>query len=356
MGSADIVPGISGGTMAFIMGIYEDLIYSVRRLDKLSSWYFLLPLIAGITTAFLLLAGVFHNILNDQGARESLYATFLGLILASIWLLTKQMKTWNTLALSFLILGGILGFMLTGTSFKSEEPYSALLPLSYTENIVNYQQGKITGLSLDQLHVMKNKGYINSETFLLKNDAPFILDPATKTSGFNIYLMLAGMVAITAMLLPGISGSYLLNIMGLYAPAIGAVADFSAGLKSGFLDYEAFQFLLSMAVGIALGAALFSHAIAWLLKHYHAAALALLTGFMVGALKTVWPFWQTAWIINPLRLDKGLELIPLKPLLPDLTSQNFYLAILFMLFGFTLVQLIDYTAKKRMTKIKNERA
>ena len=158
--------------------------------------------------------------------------------------------------------------------------------------------------------------------------------------------MFCGMAAISAMLLPGISGSYILNILGLYAPAIAALADFLAALKRGNLDTDAAWFLLSLATGILLGAALFSHVISWLLRRYHSLAISLLCGFMLGALPSVWPFWETAWRINPLRLTKGLDLVPLHPTLPPLSLDSL-LALAFLAAGFSLVLGIELLANNR---------
>lgn len=292
MGTADIVPGISGGTMAFILGIYEELIDSIRHLNRVKSLLFLAPLLLGMASAFLILAAPFDAILHNPEWRVYLYAGFLGLVLASVVLLSKEMKRWRWQDGFFLVVGGIAAWLLTGNA-----PQAA------------YE------LATTPLH-------------------------------FSFYVMFAGMAAISAMLLPGISGSYILNILGLYAPAIASLADLTAALKQGSFDSDAAWFLSSLGCGILLGAALFSHVIAWLLKRYHSLAIALLCGFMLGALPSVWPFWELAWRVNPYRLEKGLELVPIRPTLPPLNLESLHAA-LFLLAGFTIVLGIEFLAKKQ---------
>ena len=161
---------------------------------------------------------------------------------------------------------------------------------------------------------------------------PQALELSHREPQFDLYALFAGMAAISAMLLPGISG-ILLNVLGMYAPALGALADLSSGLIKGVIDRDAFFLLLSLGLGILAGAALFSHAIFWLLKHRHLFTLSLLTGFMLGALRSVWPFWKMGWRINPLSPDKGLELVLLKPELPDFFTVDFFISALFLLGG-----------------------
>lgn len=349
MGTADIVPGISGGTMAFILGIYEKLIYSVRHLTKSSSWFFLLPLLTGMSTAFLVLAGPLHQILNHPDLREILYSVFLGLIAASILLLSREIKNWSKMAFLFFVLGALGGWSLTGSNGSQKGEFKVEYPvdlISEKNQLLNYVEGYVTELSLSEIQAMKSKGFINENTPVYKSNEPFMLLEKENFSLLDFKLVGAGMVAITAMLLPGISGSYLLNIMGLYAPAITAVADLSAGLRLGEIDMNAIRFLSSMGVGIVLGAAIFSHAIAWLLSRYHSYAIALLIGFMMGALKTVWPYWEIAWKLNPLRLDKGADLIPLNPVFPNFFSFNFFLSLVAMTMGLLFVLMIEKAAKK----------
>lgn len=333
MGTADIVPGISGGTMAFILGIYEELIDSIRHLTRIRSLLFLAPLLLGMASAFLILAAPFDSILRNPEWRVYLYAGFLGLILASVVLLSKEMRRWRWQDVLFLLIGGIAAWLLTDTSLQDTYERVAIeIPGAIGKKVINYQNGWLE-VSYDEKQALIRKGLIQGEL-------------SSSNYHFSFYAMVCGMAAISAMLLPGISGSYLLNILGLYAPAIAALADLLAAMKQGSVDTDAAWFLGSLGFGIILGAALFSHVISWLLKRYHSFTIALLCGFMLGALPTVWPFYELAWRVNPFRLDKGLDLVPLQPTLPPMSIETSF-AVLFLTAGFTLVLGIEFLAKKR---------
>lgn len=351
-----MVPGISGGTMALIIGIYEELIESIRHLTRRSSWEFLIPLLLGIATAFFTLSTLFYTILNDPELRIFLYSVFLGLVAASVILLGKKKERWHGYDALIFMAGLSVGWFLTGHSWvsKSEETRYQIaidLPQAREKSVINYKEGILFNLTHDELSIMVDKGYL-SESHPIVNMATGqqeLIENKTYPSRFNLKVFASGMMAVCAMLLPGISGSYLLNIIGMYAPAIAAVSDLSVALKSGTMDYDSLWFLISMGAGVAVGAALFSHFIAWLLENHHGTAVALLTGVMVGSLRSVWPFWATAWNVNPLRLKQGLELAPQYPTLPSFLSGDFAVAIIAALMAFSLVFVIEYLAKKRKT-------
>lgn len=353
MGCADVVPGISGGTMAFILGIYEELIDSIRSLNKKSSIAFLIPLLLGMGTAIVVFAGLVHEILNNPDWRAWLYSGFLGLILASIVLLTKQMKGFRPLFFLPLLFGAAAAWILTGSLKENDtiERYQVHVSVPYAEGkeVVNYQSGNLIDLSQLEVELLLRKGHIQSDTPIYKEvwTTSEQLQFKRKEPFFDFYAMGSGMVAISAMLLPGISGSYLLNVLGMYAPVLGAITDFSSSLKHGGFDPDAFWLLLSVGTGIGLGAALFSHIISWLLRHHHLFTLSLLTGFMIGALRSVWPFWELSWRVNPLRFDKGLELALVKPILPSVMTVEFLISMLFLIGGFALVFLIEFLANQR---------
>ena len=241
MGAADVVPGVSGGTMAFIMGVYEDLIDAIKTVDvdlvrktltfKLKQvfdrfpWQFLLFLVGGIALAVGLLAGPLHYAYEHN--RTELYAFFFGLVLASVLLLSRDVP-WNVRRALSLAAGATLGYL------------------------------AVTAAPINQL----------PETFLVHT--------------------LCGAVAITAMILPGVSGSFLLLILGKYDIAIGAVKD---------LDLPA---LLPFAVGAVAGILAFARLLGWLLNRWHHVAVAALIGFMIGSLRKLYPWKEPLeWITKP---------------------------------------------------------
>ncbi|MBU2040166.1 MAG: DUF368 domain-containing protein [Gammaproteobacteria bacterium] len=234
MGAADVVPGVSGGTIAFVTGIYTELLDSIKNINlqalktlfndgPRAFWQsingtFLLVLGSGILLALLSLARGIHYLLMNYPVW--LWAFFFGLILASCWHIGKEIRRWGLAQLALLALGAIIaGFISTAS------------PTSVTPT-------------------------------------PLII-------------LLAGSIAICAMILPGISGSFILLLMGLYEPVLGAVRQ---------LDI---QLLGTFAVGAAIGLMAFSRLLSWLLHHYKDAMFALLTGFMAGSLLKVWPWKET---------------------------------------------------------------
>ena len=233
MGAANVIPGVSGGTIAFITGVYERLFRAIKSFDAAALRMVLKGDWRGFAThtdlAFLvvLFAGVAASILSLARLLEFLFCTyealtlafFFGLIIASIVLVGKQVRRWNPAVVAWLVLGTAVA----------------------------------VGLGL--------------------------MKPAAQNDGF-IYLMLCGVVAMASMVLPGLSGSYVLLIMGNYLLVIGAVSRLEVDI------------LLPVAIGAALGLLAFSHLLSYVFQRFHDATVALLTGFVLGSLYIIWP-WKT---------------------------------------------------------------
>lgn len=234
MGASDVVPGVSGGTMAFILGIYEELIEAIKSFDLKSlqlllacqfrrlldhiSWKFLLAVGIGILTAIFTLAHILSWLLQNRPV--FIWSFFFGLILASVVTVSRRVQTWQ-LSTWLCLAGGTIGsYFLVG-----------LVPVS-TPN------------------------------------APW-------------FLILCGAVAICAMILPGISGSFILLLLGKYQYVLEAV------------NQKDFLVLGLVAVGACGGIIAFSRLLGWLLKRYHDLMVAVLTGLMLGSLRKVWPWKET---------------------------------------------------------------
>ncbi|MFI3247386.1 MAG: DUF368 domain-containing protein [Ferrimonas sp.] len=265
MGAADVVPGVSGGTVAFISGIYEQLLESIRRINPTlighirqqgfaSAWQhingtFLTTLFAGVATSFISLAKLITYLLVHQPI--PVWSFFFGLIVISIVHISRQIGDWRWPNMS----GALCGFL-----------------LAYVITIAH----------------------------------PLALEPTL------VNVLLGGMIAICAMILPGISGSFILLLLGLYLPIIEAVKGFDATIIGVFL------------CGAVLGLLTFSHLLSFLLKRYHGQTLAFLTGLMVGTLPEIWPWKQTLTT----RMNSSGEQVPLteQVLTPwqyaELTGQN----------------------------------
>lgn len=240
MGAADLIPGVSGGTIAFITGIYEEFVNSVKSIvpacrqllgkktfkQRLKDFWntlngnFFLALIPGIALAMVLLAKFVKWMLADYKIQT--YAFFFGLILASIILLYKKIPKWTWSCALLAMIGILLGL---------------ILPL-----------------------------------------------PETLNQGGNIslgYLFVCSCIAICAFILPGISGSFVMMLMGAYHTYLTAIEEMNI------------LHLSVMASGFLIGLSAFSYVLSWLLKKYYSWTVALLTGFIVGSLQVIWP-WKLA--------------------------------------------------------------
>lgn len=276
MGAADIVPGVSGGTIAFITGIYARLVAAISafdigllrillRGDWRAAWRavdggFLFSLVSGIAISVFTLARVITQLLETQP--QPLWSFFFGLILASAAVLLRHVRHWSP---------GVVLAACAGTLTA-------------------------TGLSL-------------SPAFDL---------PPTTLSFFG-----AGFVAICAMILPGISGSFILVLLGMYPRVLAAVENLEVVSLGGF------------ALGAGCGLLTFSRLLRWLLTRFHAVTLATLTGFLAGSLPMVWP-----WKLAP------AESLPARPVWPwdhaaAVGTSDLPLCLLFIGIGFVTVWLLE---------------
>lgn len=276
MGASDVIPGVSGGTMAFILGIYEELIDAIRSFDLKSikflvtlkirgfldriSWEFLLAVVIGILTAIFTLARVLAWLLQNQPVL--IWSFFLGLILASALSVSRRVRGWR-LSTWLGLLGGIVGtYFLVG-----------LVPVS-TPN-----------------------------------------DPW--------FLFISGLVAICAMILPGISGSFILVLLGKYQFVLEAV------------NNREFLILAIVTAGACVGIVTFSRLLGWLLRNYHDLMVAVLTGLMLGSLRKVWPWKET---IEGL-VDSHGKVVPIlqSNILPPQWDAEFFSALSLVALGFLTV-------------------
>lgn len=290
MGCADIVPGVSGGTVALVLGIYRRLIDSVRTgslalgslvradvrggIDRLGKveWSFLVPLLAGIGAAVLALSHVIESLLTDSPVEMA--GLFMGLVLGSVvvaWglLERKDLRTVLYLVASAVVVFGLMGL----TSGTSEESVSQAT------------------------------------------------DPAWWT------FFGAGAIAICAMILPGISGSFLLVTMGMYGAVLGAVNDRELILVGIFV------------LGCVIGLALFSQVLHWALSEHYDTVMAVLIGLMLGSLRVLWPW--------PAGVDSTELGAPDDPLA---------LPLLLAVVGFVVVVGIEFASRKLEHRSRGDEA
>lgn len=373
MGAADLIPGISGGTIAFILGFYPLLLDSLKSLSWSNfkclfkgswrefrqhvAWKFLLTLLAGILCAMICLSNFFHFILVHEVYRIYLYAVFFGLILASFVFCIRQVTVWGGQAIIGLFLGIIIAYLLTDTTLAPAKEGEFAVPIEINSAkmaLKNYDFSDrlLTGLSSQNLSVLLAQGLLQKTTPVYNQQRIFV-GPAGEFAApyhpslFNGWLVVCGILAICAMLLPGISGSYILTLLGVYSTVIEAFVEFINGFAAGVFHGEAFMILFNLGLGIGIGALGFARMVSWLLRHYPNLSLAVLSGFMIGAIRSVWPFWSYEYILMPLKLHKGPQLIALNPAFPSWHSPIVWQSVLCALAGFIFVFAMETYVKRK---------
>ena len=287
VGLANIIPGVSGGTIALITGIFERLINSIKSFGITSlklllkgkfkdfaaktDLYFLIALFAGVIVAIVLLAKIFDYLFSQYPVY--IWAFFFGLILASVYFVGRTIEKWRfSVLLSFII----------GTA----------MAVAFT-----------------------------------------FLTPATQNSSF-LYLFLCGVVAVCSMILPGLSGSFVLILMGNYQlVAIDAI------------NNRDLNIIIPVLIGAVVGLVAFSHVISWVFKRYKDQTIATLTGFILGSLGIIWP-WKTP--IEEMFGEK-LKVVGYNYFMPELTLE-FIIAIVIMLIGIISIWILERSAENKEHK------
>ncbi|SFN79048.1 DUF368 domain-containing protein [Salegentibacter flavus] len=286
MGAADVVPGVSGGTIAFISGIYEELISTISgvkpsliktwRTDGFKAMWkelngpFIIALFSGILISLFTVMRLANYLLENHPIL--IWSFFFGLVVASVWYVGSQIPRWNFKVTLSLIIGAAIAFYIV-----------SLPPL-----------GANTG---------------------------------------NLFIFFAGAIAICAMILPGISGAFILVLLGAYKTITEAAHDFD------------FKTLGIFAVGAVVGLLSFSKLLKWLFVHYTNITLAVLTGFIAGSLNKIWP-WKEV-LETEFYGDKEVVLKEASVLPWNFDGEaNTLYAIILMLVGFLLIFLLERFASK----------
>lgn len=292
MGAADVVPGVSGGTIAFISGIYQELIFSINQVNlksiqifknqgfiaffKYINGYFLLSLLSGIGISIISLAKVVSWLMDQYPVM--LWSFFFGLVLASVYYLSKELKgLWNIANIICFLVGFAIAIAI------------ALLPISSPET--SY-----------------------------------------------LFIFLCGSVSICAMILPGISGAFILLLLGAYQTILQAVT--SLNLKV----------LFTFGSGAIVGLLSFSRVLKWLFSHYKVATTATLTGFIAGSLYKIWPWKQTvSYYIDRYGVQKPLIEKNIIPSFSD--SYEISIAFFWICLGFFLIFTLEILSN-RLKKLR----
>lgn len=295
MGAADVVPGVSGGTVAFITGIYDELLHSINSVDaeafrllmkfriadlwKKVNGNFLVVLLSGIATSLLSLAKLMVYLLAHHPI--AIWSFFFGLILISAPLVMREVKQWNLGSVATFVLGVAIAYAIT------------------------------------------------------------VLSP-TQSPDALWFVFFSGALAICAMILPGISGAFILLLIGKYQFMMSALLELNIPV------------IIVFVAGCVVGLLGFSRFLTWILDNYHSATIALLAGFMLGSLNKVWPWRQVLEYVT----DSKGEQVPAfdKSILPwdyvAITGKDpqIFQAILMMALGVFIVFLIEKIASRLKTK------
>jgi putative membrane protein len=284
MGTADIVPGVSGGTVALIVGIYDELISTLSSIDhrffktlstfnlknilEAMNFKFLFPLGVGILSALVIMARVMHYLMNNYEVYT--WSLFFGLIIASILFLGKKIENIKSKSsIASITLGAAIGFLAV-----------SLIPVTTPQTL------------------------------------PFIFG--------------AGMIGICAMILPGISGSFILLILGKYTYVTSA-------LKNPFIENN-IMVILSFSFGCLVGLLSFSKVLNYFLQKHYNITMCVLTGFMIGSLKKIWP-WKE--ILEQKIVRGKVHVIRDTNIFPNELNSHVIFALMIMITGFILVQVIE---------------
>jgi putative membrane protein len=287
MGAADVVPGVSGGTIAFISGIYEELLETINSVNlgalktlkkegvkaawKSINGNFIVTLSFGIGISIASLAKLISYLLEAHPIL--IWSFFFGLVLASIVYVGKQVKSWNAGSIVSLIIGTGLAFWIT-----------VLPPMANSDEMW--------------------------------------------------FIFASGMIAICAMILPGISGSFILLLMGSYQTVLGAVKDKDLLIIGVFM------------AGAVIGLLSFSRVLKWMFTKYHDLTIAVLTGFLIGSLNKLWPWKETI----STRINSHDEVVPFiqENMLPVDGGGNphIIIALLFCVLGAAIIFGMELVSKK----------
>ena len=293
MGAANVIPGVSGGTLALITGIFERLINAIKSFDisavkllfsfKLKDFakhidlYFLLSVFGGIAIAIISLAKLFDFLFTHYPVY--IWSFFFGLVLASVYFVGKTVEKWNSAVITTFIIGVTFAIFIS------------------------------------------------------------VLNPASENSS-TVYLVLCGVVAICSMILPGLSGSFVLILMGNYQLImIDAVNDRNLGI------------LIPVGIGAVGGLIVFSHILSWVFKKYRNQTISLLTGFILGSLSVLWPWQKAVYLLDnagEMLLKRGEPIVShYQKFLPEALNMEVFLAILFAVIGIISIWLIEKVAAEK---------
>ncbi len=289
MGVADIIPGVSGGTMAFITGIYDNLIDSIRSFNGKffksiltlnfteaiaeAHLKFLIPLLMGIVVAMVSMARVIHVLLGTHPVQ--VWSLFFGLIAASILVVGKRVGEFSVKNVSAGLLGAVFSFILVG-----------LIPVTTPDTLW--------------------------------------------------FVFICASISICAMILPGISGAFILLLLGKYEFITGALRNPTTADNAAVL--------VAFVCGCAFGVSLFSRVLHYFLERHHAVTVSILTGFMAGAMRKIWP-WKE--VLDSVVIRGKTHVLSEANVLPSAINSELGMAVLLMVAGFSAVIILEWVSSAK---------
>ncbi|MCA9005728.1 MAG: DUF368 domain-containing protein [Planctomycetaceae bacterium] len=312
MGAADIVPGVSGGTIALVLGIYDRLIRNVRTgagavrhlltgdltgfRAKLAEveWVWLLSLLGGVLVASTALLLVLRHLLENEAAEVT--ALFLARVMGVAIVAWRLIDRVDATAIAVMVAVGVVMFLLLGLRTDTE-----------------------------------------------------VAEGAAEVVTRSWYVFLAsGAVAICAMILPGISGALILILLGKYHDVTGLLKTIPKELLKGNIDWSGLLTVVVFVLGCLIGLILFSKVLRWLLHNYHTLTMAVLCGLMVGSLRRIWPFKVD---VTPYTADQTPEMVPFKHRIyenvwPTAFDGQFWASIVLIILAALLIWGLDYLSQK----------
>ncbi|OIP31955.1 MAG: hypothetical protein AUK47_21495 [Deltaproteobacteria bacterium CG2_30_63_29] len=378
MGFADVVPGVSGGTMALILGIYTRLIDAIKSIDfrllkpllKATKGSFraearkdlfgvmkemdipwLLTLVSGIAIAFAIGSKIIPSLMESHP--ELMNAFFFGLVLASVSAPYKLIERFGFKEAGIALLLAVGTYLMVGASVTP--------PIDYREvTVTDTKDGGQTLKELAQLgpSALPPEGiYWDSENEALRTLLPMSLerglDPKATDNPYNElvvpagtklslpaptpwFIFIAGFVAICAMVLPGISGSFILLVLGSYYFMLNALKGFVKAATHLHFPGTQFVYVLLFCLGAGLGLVVFSRVLSYLLRKYPTTTMSALIGIMLGCLRVIWPFKERS----------GEVLVNSVPSL-EVYGSTVYLAVFAFVAGLVVVLGLTFVANKR---------
>ena len=290
MGAADVVPGVSGGTIAFISGIYEELLGSISSIGfgtlktlknegvaatwKAINGNFLATLLFGIAVSVVSLAKGISYLLDTEPIL--LWSFFFGLVLASVVFIGKEIKEWNIAAIASLFIGTVVAYYIT------------------------------------------------------------IVEPLVSDEASLFFYFISGALAICAMILPGISGSFILVLLGSYKMILEAIHS------------RDLQLIATVGAGVVVGLLSFAKVLKWLFAKFKNVTLAGLTGFIIGSLNKIWPWKETL----STRINSHGEEVPLlqKSISPfSIEDNQLFMAVVFAILGYAIILILEKVQSDKQT-------